>query len=155
MKRFGLVLLVALMGACAVLAAPGAPVSDEELLGPFPSWLDVKRDFGAVGDGKADDTDALQKALDSVGNQTLGKSAIWFPAGTYRITRTLVRIGVSGVFLIGEHPDTTVIRWDGPAYDHPVIHQRLPGRAGAVPGIGRGVDESGAHPARGIRRRPF
>ena len=92
------------------------PAWDEEFLGPFPSWYDLKKDFGAVGDGKADDTAALQKALDSVGTPELKRNAIWVPAGTYRITKTLVRTGVSGIFLIGEHPDTTVIRWDGPAY---------------------------------------
>ena len=102
----------------ALLAAASAaePAWDEEFLGPFPTWYDLKKDFGAVGDGKADDTAALQKALDSVGSPELKRNAIWVPAGTYRITKTLVRTGVSGIFLIGEHPDTTVIRWDGPAY---------------------------------------
>ncbi len=106
--------------ALACLLAPrihGAEAAwDEEFLGPFSTWYDLKRDFGAVGDGKADDTAALQKALDSVGTPELKRNAIWVPAGTYRITQTLVRTGVSGVLLIGEHPDTTVIRWDGPAY---------------------------------------
>lgn len=48
----------------------------------LPGMLDVKRDFGAQGNGIADDTAALQKALVS------GKD-IYLPAGTYRITRTL------------------------------------------------------------------
>ena len=108
---------VALWIGLALGAAVAAePAWDEEFLGPFPAWYDLKKDFGAVGDGKADDTAALQKALDSVGTPDLKRSAIWVPAGNYRITRTLVRTGVSGVWLIGEHPDKTVIRWDGPAY---------------------------------------
>ena len=102
--------------AAAGSQVAAVPAWDEEFLGPFPAWYDLKKDFGAVGDGKADDTAALQKALDSVGTPDLKRSAIWVPSGTYRITKTLERIGVSGVFLIGEHPDTTVIRWDGPAY---------------------------------------
>jgi polygalacturonase len=31
--------------------------------GPFATWANVKADYGAIGDGKADDTDAIQKAL--------------------------------------------------------------------------------------------
>jgi hypothetical protein len=44
---------------------------------------DVRR-FGAVGDGKADDTAAIQKAVDS------GVGAISLPKGVYRITRPIV-----------------------------------------------------------------
>jgi hypothetical protein len=55
------------------------------------------RDFGAVGDGQADDTDALQHAIhDGEGYLTLGR-------GNYRITRPLVldlarrgRFGIDG-----------------------------------------------------------
>lgn len=39
-------------------------------------------DFGAVGDGETDDTEAIQKALDS-------GAAVFFPEGSYRITSTL------------------------------------------------------------------
>ena len=42
-------------------------------------------DFGAVGDGVADDTAAIQAAIDSADN--LG--TVFFPAGTYKITNTL------------------------------------------------------------------
>lgn len=41
------------------------------------------RDLGAVGDGKADDTEAVQKALNSPAAE------VFFPAGTYRITQPL------------------------------------------------------------------
>ncbi len=42
------------------------------------------RDFGAAGDGMADDTSAIQQALES------GKNIIRIPAGNYRITQTLL-----------------------------------------------------------------
>ena len=42
------------------------------------------RDFGALGDGVADDTEAIQHALDD------GEGLIEFPRGNYRISRTLV-----------------------------------------------------------------
>lgn len=46
-------------------------------------YVNVK-DEGAVGDGKTDDTRAIQRAL----NSGTGKT-VYFPAGTYRITSTL------------------------------------------------------------------
>ena len=42
------------------------------------------RDFGAVGDGVVDDTDAIQHALND------GDGLIEFPRGEYLVTRTLV-----------------------------------------------------------------
>lgn len=41
------------------------------------------RSLGAVGDGVADDTAVLQQAVSS------GKADLFFPKGTYRLTRTL------------------------------------------------------------------
>lgn len=46
--------------------------------------MSLARNFGAAGDGKTDDTDALQHAVDD-GNGVLGLSK-----GTYRITRPIV-----------------------------------------------------------------
>ena len=48
---------------------------------------DVKKDFGAKGDGIADDFAALQAALDSL--KTTG-GTIYFPSGTYLISECLV-----------------------------------------------------------------
>src|SRR5690349_19331687 len=42
------------------------------------------RTFGAVGDGKADDTAAIEHALKD------GEGAVEFPVGEYRITRSIV-----------------------------------------------------------------
>ncbi|MBN1418977.1 MAG: hypothetical protein JXP34_09385 [Planctomycetes bacterium] len=92
---------------------------DEEFAGPFASWLDLRADFGAKGDGIADDTGALQKALD--GLQKHERSCVLYvPAGTYRITATVATVRKAhqdcmGVAIIGEDPATTIIRWDGPA----------------------------------------
>lgn len=45
------------------------------------------KDFGAVGDGATDDYEAIQAALDSVGNA--GGGEVYFPKGTYLTSRTL------------------------------------------------------------------
>ena len=49
-------------------------------------------DFGAVGDGVADDTAAIQAAIDHVMAQGYG-GEIWFPQGQYRVTDTIEMIG--------------------------------------------------------------
>jgi hypothetical protein len=53
----------------------------------FRDTVSVK-DFGAVGDGVADDTAAIQAAIDS-SNPSNSKTSIYVPAGKYRITSTL------------------------------------------------------------------
>ena len=50
----------------------------------IPDSAASARQFGAVGDGRTDDTAALQKALDS------GQRTIHVPAGVYVIRRTLL-----------------------------------------------------------------
>ena len=44
--------------------------------------------FGAVGDGVADDTAALQKAIDAV-QETTGEGIVFVPEGRYRLSATL------------------------------------------------------------------
>ena len=44
------------------------------------------RDFGTAGDGRADDSPAIQRALDAA-EETAG--TVYIPAGTYRIGKTL------------------------------------------------------------------
>lgn len=45
------------------------------------------KDFGAIGDGVADDTSAIQAALDAIPNSG---AILLFPAGSYRVTTTLI-----------------------------------------------------------------
>jgi len=88
---------------------------------PIPD-LPVKcsvKDFGAVGDGVADDTTAFLKAIKAVREGT-----ILIPAGRYRITEML-RIRKGGIVLKGEGVDSTVLYFSksltqavGPGKDH-------------------------------------
>jgi Pectate lyase superfamily protein len=91
---------------------------DDEFVGPFASWKDVKRDFGAKGDGTTDDTAALQSALDTLRAYANNIGVLYIPAGTYRITQTLSFIRSADsepedVIIVGEDPSSTTIRWDG------------------------------------------
>lgn len=65
--------------------------------------LNVK-DFGAIGDGVADDTQAIQDALDAV---PVGGRAVYMPAGRYKVTSTL-RIEKDGTTLYGDGPANRV-----------------------------------------------
>jgi hypothetical protein len=69
------------------------------------------RDYGAVGDGKTDDTDAFQRALDS------GRGDAFVSRGEYRLTKTievdLDRVGP--VSIIGSGTAKIVMAGAGPA----------------------------------------
>lgn len=72
---------------------------------PIP-WVNVK-DFGAVGDGLADDQPAVQAAIDAA--ETLGNGAVvYFPVGSYKLGTTLVVN--KGIFLVaGGYGDVTPV----------------------------------------------
>ena len=76
-------------------------------------WMNVKTQFGAVGNGFADDTVAIQSALNALENNSGIKSTVYLPAGTYRITGTLRQTMKEGSNLFG-HGRDTIISWDGP-----------------------------------------
>lgn len=90
-----------------------AEVSPEESVGPFPSWINLKKAYKARGDGSSDDTAALQRALDNVGGEA-SPDVLYLPAGTYNITSTLNLKYKRHLSIIGEDPTSTIIRWYGP-----------------------------------------
>jgi hypothetical protein len=63
------------------------------------------KDFGAVGDGVADDTAAIQAALNS------SASAIYVPQGIYRVTANLTRSG--NTLLYGDGQNASVLVMEG------------------------------------------
>ncbi|MBN2476807.1 MAG: hypothetical protein JXB62_19525 [Pirellulales bacterium] len=110
--------LAVLVTAILSSSMPGAGAASEEFAGPFASWRDLRRDYGAVGDGKADDTAALQRAMDELVKHEKA-CVLYVPAGTYRITATVSTVreahtDCQGVSIVGEDPARTVLRWDGP-----------------------------------------
>ncbi len=90
-------------------AACGNTISDTQPdmppLPPMDTWANV-RDFGAAGDGEADDTAAIREAI--------RHRAVYFPQGRYRITDSLSP--GPDTALIGLHPATTqIVLSDGEA----------------------------------------
>lgn len=74
------------------------------------------RTFGAVGNGTADDTAAIQAALDAA--VSTGRLAVYLPAGTYKVSSTLT-IGTAGMSLTGAGRTATVITGNSAA--QPII----------------------------------
>jgi hypothetical protein len=106
-------------GAAATLVATAAAAAEpaDAFIGPLPGWRNVRTDFGGAGDGRADDTAALQRALDALVGS--GSLSLYIPAGRYRITRTLMlprraAREAKGLNIQGEDPARTAIVWDGP-----------------------------------------
>ncbi|MGE5106682.1 MAG: glycosyl hydrolase family 28-related protein [Sphingobacteriales bacterium] len=84
----------------------------EEFYGPFANWTNLKTTYHAVGNGLQDDTKAIQKALDELGES--GHSPVlYIPGGIYRITATLTMKTKKGVAILGEDPEEAIIKWDG------------------------------------------
>ncbi len=116
-SRSGWLLWIILIPVCP-LAQAGLGLKD--FIGPFDSWADVKRDYGAVGDGQADDTAALQKALDELGPENRKSAVMFLPSGTYRITQTLrlprpTHESAKDIAIFGYHANSAILLWDGPA----------------------------------------
>lgn len=78
------------------------------------------RDFGAAGDGKRDDTKAIQAAVDAA------RGAVFFPKGTYRVTRTievdLDRLGFTSIF--GNGSSKIIMQGPGAVFRFKGTHQK-------------------------------
>lgn len=101
--------LFAVFATSALGAPPDIPRLDWR---ERSDWINVKRAVtpAAVGDGQADDTAAIQAALDRRGEA----KTIYLPPGTYRLTQTLVFRGpATGCLVVGHGRDTRLV-WDGP-----------------------------------------
>lgn len=84
----------------------GTGAQDRTVRSKLQEFVSVK-DFGAVGDGVADDTAAIQAALDAVG--VLSNAVIYFPAGTYISQK--VTINYHNTWIVGQ--DATLKLKDG------------------------------------------
>jgi hypothetical protein len=97
-------------------AAQTGPTSSDPIVRTVQAKLDDfadVRDFGAVGDGSADDTEAINRALYQlycVETNTQIRRSLYFPAGTYRITESLIIPTYAK--LVGEGADCTIIQLD-------------------------------------------
>jgi sugar lactone lactonase YvrE len=98
----------ALIGVLAAFALAAPLPASAQTASAFPSAPAEPKavTVGATGDGRADDSDALQQAFDRAVDAT-HHGLVFLPSGTYRITRTLVV--PTGVRIYGVGPTRPVI----------------------------------------------
>jgi hypothetical protein len=95
----------------AIAATTDRPVKTNIAFPRDEAVLDLRLDFGAKGDGVADDTDALQKGLvASCGVDGKPSKVLFIPKGNYRVTRSLVVKSGIGPWVYGASRDGVVIR---------------------------------------------
>jgi hypothetical protein len=73
--------------------------------------LDARRDFGARGDGSADDTEAIQRTIDAAAAAS-GDAIAYLPTGRYLITSTLRITGRD--YVVSGSGWCTQLIWKGP-----------------------------------------
>ncbi len=124
--RLGLALFTVLLGTIAHAQRYSFPKD--------PSVLNAKTDFGARGDGKTDDTEALQKALEASSGLDpkfrVKSNALFLPNGVYRVTKTLVVKSAIGPWLYGESRDGVVIKLDDGVKDVSCVLRTHPNEKG-------------------------
>jgi hypothetical protein len=110
--------ILALMAAAPLAASPSvyATMPDE------PTAVTVI----ARGDGRADDTDAIQQAIDKAAQGPAGKGVgggiVFLPQGTYRISRTLFLWPGVRIFGVGEKRPVIVLGPKTPGFQRGVAH---------------------------------
>lgn len=95
-------------------AAQTGPTTSDPVVRTVQQKLDDfadVRDFGAVGDGSTDDTDAINRALYQlycINTTSQIRRSLYFPAGTYNVSDTIIIPTYAK--LVGEGADCTIIR---------------------------------------------
>ena len=108
--------LVPASSAMAQLAAPPAGG-----IASMPGHANPRQaPFYAAGDGEADDTNAIQAAINAVRFKPRNKRSgprsggVFIPSGIYRITKTILIGDTLGLWFAGASTGGTLFLWDGP-----------------------------------------
>lgn len=107
------------------------------------------RAFGAVGDGQTDDTDAINRALFQlycIDTNTQVRRTLFFPAGTYRVTNTILIPTYAK--LVGEGSDGSTILLD--TQGDSSVPDYVARSADSLQQIGGAIGSNGAVPPRDI-----
>lgn len=108
------------------------------------------RDFGAVGDGVADDTAAINRALYQLycrENNSQVRRTLYFPAGTYLVTESIII--PSYAKLQGEGADCTIIELS-PSVDISSLTAYVARYGDSLQQTGGNIGDNGATPPRNI-----
>lgn len=134
-------------------AAQTGPTSSDPVIRTVQEKLDdiaSVRDFGAVGDGVADDTAAINRALYQLycrENNSQIRRMLYFPAGTYRVVETIIIPTFAK--LVGEGADCTTIYLDQ-SVDISSLTAYVARYGDSLQQIGANIGNNGATPPRNI-----
>lgn len=111
MKHRTLSLMTAVTSLAAIILLLPPLARAGEIVYPPDADVTNVRDFGAVGDGKTDDTAALHRAMENQGQNKL----LYIPDGTYLVSDTIMAADKDGKFLRfvsvqGQSRDKTIIK---------------------------------------------
>lgn len=114
------------------------------------------KDFGAIGNGTADDTAAIQAAIDDVAYTTSGfygevtGKILYFPAGVYKISAPLTVPANAGIHFVGEGKtrstlwqsinDVNIFNVTGNNFRGGFRGMRLTGNQGQVGGVAKAIN---------------
>lgn len=132
---------IALLGA---LRTSASSIYTERIDDPKAVYL-TQSEFGARADGRTDDTDAIQSAINKV-QETTGEGILFVPEGRYRITRTVYVWPGIRIIGYGRSRPVMVLAANTPSYEKGVADMfffagyrpgvRRSGRMAAFPGFG-------------------
>jgi hypothetical protein len=111
---------------------PAMPPTPPALYFPAdPAVIDARKEFGAKGDGKTDDTEALQNALNaSCGMDGKPTRVLFLRKGIYRLTKSLIVKNAVGPWLYGEDRDGVVLKLDDGVKDVTAVLRTHPNEKG-------------------------
>ena len=124
--------------AAVVAATPlwGASYYTVRLDDPKAVYL-ARNDFAVRGDGIADDTDALQQAINKV-QETTNQGIVFVPEGRYRLSKTIYIWPGIRVIGYGANRPVLVLGENTPGYQDKDNEKHMVLFAGWRPGAGRG-----------------
>lgn len=133
-------------GEAAGYTVQTGPTTGTPITQTLQSWLDqfaTVKDFGAVGDGLTDDTDAINRALQQLyciqTNPQIRRS-LFFPAGVYKVSQSINIPPYATLY--GEGADNSVIQLQ--VGDDSTLHECVARTADSLQQIGANIGDSGA-----------
>ncbi|HOC17893.1 MAG TPA: glycosyl hydrolase family 28-related protein [Vicinamibacterales bacterium] len=141
------IVFIACLLAMAAPAVAGTSYYTVRLDDPKAVHLEA---FGARGDGVADDSDAIQRAIDRV-HETVGPGIVFVPEGRYRITRTIDVWPSIRLIGYGATRPVIVLGPNTPGYQDRNAERQMIFFAGSRPGFGRPGAPPAAAPVPGAR----
>lgn len=133
-----------LFGICILAVLPAWPASyyTARLDDPKAVYL-TRENFSVQGDGIADDTDAIQKAVDKV-QETTSQGIVFMPEGRYRITKTIYIWPGVRLIGVGVTRPVLVLGAKTPGFQNESQEKLMVFFAGGRPGSGGWAPPAGA-----------